>query len=132
MLSDLRTFLLADSTVDGLVDTRMYPDALPQAPVMPAIVYTEISAARVPTMDGPDGLPAIRVQIDAWAATALGAQALADAIRQRLDGHSGAMSSTTVRGIFADTQRTFYDSEPKLYRKQCDYIIWALEPTDSP
>lgn len=127
MLSDLRAFLLADGTVAGLAGTRIYPSVLPQAPTFPAITYSTISAVRQNTMDGPDGLPSKRIQIDSWASTFSQALALADAIRERLDGHLGVMGATEVKGIFAAAERQLYESEPKLHRVSSDYIIWALE-----
>lgn len=127
MLSDLRTFLLADGTVAGLVATRIYPSVLPQAPTLPAITYSTISAVRDHTMAGPDGLPSKRIQIDAWGSTFAQVAALADAIRERLDGHLGAMGSTEVKGVFASTERHLYESETKLYRVSMDYIVWHRE-----
>lgn len=127
MLSDLRTFVLADGTVAGLVALRMYPSVLPQAPTLPAITYNTISAIRQNTMDGPDGLPSKRIQIDSWGSTFAQAVSLADAIRQRLDGYRGTMGSTEIKGVFANTERQLYDPDPKLYRISMDFVIWSVE-----
>lgn len=127
MLSDLRTFLLADGTIAGLVATRIYPSILPQSPTLPAITYSTVSASRQNTMDGPDGLPSKRIQIDAWSSSFAQAAALSNAIRVRIDGYRGAMGGSTIKGVFADTERQLYDSEPKLHRMSSDFIIWHDE-----
>lgn len=125
MLAELRAHVLEDETVSGLVGARMYPTALPQNATFPAISYQLVSEIRTPTMLHPDTLPEARVQIDAWGKTFAQAHAVAEALRECLDGFRGQMDSPGiyVGGIFADTGRTFYESEPELHRVSRDYII---------
>ena len=59
-------------------------------------LLTQISGAEGLTQSGPDGLVAARVQIDAWSDYASGADRLARAIRDRLNGYRGG----TFNGIF--------------------------------
>lgn len=129
--ADLRAFVLADGTVASMIGTRMHPVLLPQAPTLPALTYSTISAIRGHTMQGPDGLPETRIQIDSWAATYSAAAALAGAVRRRLDGHSGSIGTgspqTVVQAIFADTERALHESEPELYRISADYRVWFEE-----
>ena len=130
MLSDLRAQILADSAVENLVGTRMYPTIAPQSAALPYITYQVISAFRQPTMLAPDNLPEKRIQIDAWGSTFSQAHAVAEAIRQAIDGFSGTMGSspgTEVQGVFADTERTMYEPEPELHRVSRDYRIYARE-----
>lgn len=130
MLDDLRAFILADSTVLSLVSARMYPHKLPQSPTVPAISYEVISEVRGHTMGGRDKLPATRVQIDAWATTYAQASQLGDAILFRLDAYRGLLNgspSTEVSGVFADTQRTMFDSEPELHRVSRDFFLFHRE-----
>jgi hypothetical protein len=127
MLDDLRTFLMADADVLAAASTRIYPTALPQKPSFPAATYNVISATRSPTMQHGDVLPSKRLQIDAWGSSFADAQELGEAIRVALDGYRGDMGDTTVAAIFADTERTSYESEPKLYRVSRDYFIWHYE-----
>ena len=45
---------------------RIYPNVLPQNAVLPAITYSDPSEVEGYTLDGPDGLPEVRVQIAVW------------------------------------------------------------------
>jgi hypothetical protein len=131
--SDLRTYLIAAESpanaVQALISTRMYPVVLPQNVTFPAASYTTISAVRGHTMQGPDNLPAQRVQIDAWALTYAQARALADAIRERIDGFRDAMGSTAVQGIFFDTERHLHETDDSthIFRISQDFICWFEE-----
>jgi hypothetical protein len=125
--SDLRTYLLADATLTTLVGTRMYPLKLPQAPTMPAIIYTWISGARVHSTDGPSGLSNPRVQFDCWAQTYLEAEALLEALRKRLDGFQGTAGSSWIQAVFFETERDGYDDDTELYRRSADFFVWYEE-----
>lgn len=124
--ADLRTYLLADSTISNLIGTRMYPVVLPQSPTYPAVSYSTISAQRGHNMQAPDGLAAQRIQVDAWALTYAQARSLSDAIRNRIDSFRGSMGSTKVQGIFFDTERHLneQDGSTVFYRIETDYIAW--------
>lgn len=103
---------------------RIYPDILPQKPTLPAVTYQKISTVRLYHMQGEDGLPAVRVQIDAWADTKSDAETIADQIRNYIGGFVGSSGGTDFRGIFFDTERSLYESEPKIYRSSQDFIVW--------
>ena len=134
LVTDIRTFLLADGTISGLVGTRIFPLKLPQAPTFPAITYQMISGGRSHTYGGAVGLASPRFQFDCWGATYLQAEALAEALRIRLDGFSGAMGaspSTVVQGVFFQDERDLYEDGADLgtgsgagvYRRSIDYFI---------
>ncbi len=137
MESDLRTYLLGDATVAALVGTRVYPVRLPQGGTFPAITYQRVSQVPVgrPT-SGPPSVVAARVQFDVWSLNRDGvdgyaaARALADAVRQRLDGKTGALGSglTVVQDVRLDAERdTGYDETGELYRISLDFTAWYPE-----
>jgi hypothetical protein len=135
----LRAYLLADATVSAAVGgSRIHPTILPQGTngaAVPAVVWNVISEATDHHMQGASGLVMVRMQVDAYAATPDEADALARAIKDRIDGASGAWAygsdspqdSVTVQGAFADTARTDYQPDAKLYRSSRDYLIWFEE-----
>jgi hypothetical protein len=131
----LRAYLLGDATISTDVGgTRIHPTVLPQGtngPAVPAIVYNVISEITDHHTQGASGLVVVRMQVDAYAATPNEADALARAVKERIDGVRGAWAygtgrpqdSVTVQGVFAETARTDYQADAKLYRTSRDYMI---------
>ena len=125
--SDLRTFLLADATLGGLIGTRLYPLKLPQDPTVPAMTFQWISGQRAHAADGAVGLASPRVQFDCWAETYLEVEAVFEALRKRLDGFRGTAGASRVQGAFFETERDDYEDEARLYRRSADFFIWHEE-----
>lgn len=79
----IQDYLAADATVSGLVGTRIRPDVLKQGETMPAVTYRVISTRHEHNINGAKtGIARSRIQIDCYAETRLGANALAEAIRK--------------------------------------------------
>lgn len=129
----LRAFLLADAAIAAVIGTRMYPGKLPQGMVLASIVYTLASDPGDYHHEGPSGLAHPRYQVDAWAPTLDAATSLANLIKSRLDGYSGAMGSgaalVNVQGVFRDASGggEEFDDSAKLWRNRRDYLIWNEE-----
>jgi uncharacterized protein DUF3168 len=131
----LRAYLLGDGTIAAAVGNgRVHPTVLPQGtngPTVPAIVYTMISEITDHHTQGPSGLVMVRMQVDAYAATAGAADDLARAIKSRIDGFAGAwgygsaspQAIVTVQGVFAENARNGYEADTKLFRSGRDYLI---------
>lgn len=94
--TELRTRLLADSTVSGLIVARMYPQHLPQNPSYPAITYQRITGSRTQDLSGAGSRGRITLQLNCWANDPLAAQALADAVRADIDGFIGTLTTLKV------------------------------------
>jgi hypothetical protein len=123
----LRDYVLADSTISGLIGSRMYAAILPQHPTMPAITYQIISGDSVISHDGSSGLENPTIQIDCWADTYSQMDALFNAVRKRLNVASGTFLGVEVQGVFLLRKRDLYDDEAKLYRRTADYDVWNSE-----
>jgi hypothetical protein len=136
MIADLRpaltSYLLADAAVSALVGgVRVHPGVLPQGERQPTIVYNLVSEVTDHHMLGPSGLVMVRVQIDAWAQTPDAADALARAIKLRIDGAAGDWTygddsppdNLQVQGVFADTARWDYAADIGMHRASRDYLI---------
>lgn len=125
MLNELRSHIVTAVSIGG----RMYPETLPQMPTLPAITYQVISEWRRPTMHGTDALPRTRVQVDCWAKTSLEARAIADAVKDAVDGFQGLMGSpgAEIGAIFAANSFSSYDPEAKMYRVSRDFVVWARD-----
>ena len=122
---DLRTYLLADATISGLVGTRIDPNKLSQNPTLPAVTYTMISAQRPSNADSPAIVTGQRIQIDCWGSTYAQAVNVFEAIRKRLNGKS----SGDIIVALLDNEREFYEPEPELYRRSADFMVWSAEAT---
>lgn len=121
----LRTFLLADPTISGLVGgVRIHHLRLPQDQVAPSIVFLKVSETGDYHLASDSGLAQLRMQIDAWAQSADAATQLANAVYDRLTGERGAMDSIDVRGIFLLNGRDDYDDVTRLFRISRDYNIF--------
>jgi hypothetical protein len=132
MLTDLVQKLNTFTAVTTLVSTRVYPEPLPQAPTLPALTYNQVSAVRVRDLTGPAGKSRHRVSISCWATTYAGARALADAVRQSIDGFQGTWQDTQVGSVTLDNEFDLFEEgagrpEVGIHRVVQDYIISHLE-----
>lgn len=133
-LADLvRQFLLADATIAGLIGTRVYPAPPPQNATYPLITTQRISDTQFPHLRqrGP-GLAEPRYQIDAWATTKAGVDALASAIQHRLQGFTGVLTDTTVSPPVShrvwmrlETDQDAFEGDVNggFWRRSADYFI---------
>lgn len=127
----LRAFLAADSAIAALVvsgqTTRIYPGKLPQGVTATSLVYNDISSQTGLNNQGSDGLTTSRIQIAAWATTADAAQALALAVKNRLNGFAGVMGSgasqVNVQLARFETWRDDDDTDANLRGKSSDYFV---------
>jgi hypothetical protein len=127
--TDLRDYLLADGGISSLIGTRIGPEPLAQDSAFPAITYRRLDTERGMTLDGPEALQRLTMQVTSWAATLLEVRDLADKIRLRLVGFSGAMGATTVQVIFPRGDRDGYEPDVDAHFTDLDFEIWAEETT---
>jgi hypothetical protein len=111
----------------GAASSRIYPMQLPQNGALPAVTFTRVTASRTRSLGGPSGMARAVFQIDAWAATYVGAKALAETLRQGLDGHRGAMGAETVGGVLLLADRDLFEEATDTFRVSMDFAIWHQE-----
>jgi hypothetical protein len=122
----IRYILVNDATVKAIT-THCWPVMIPQDATYPLILYTRISGERDHVLQGPSGMAHPRFQLDAFAETYTGAKALANAIREALDGYRGTAAGTRIGSCLIDSERDIYESEIEIYRISQDYMIWCDE-----
>lgn len=139
--SDLRAFLLEDSTLAGLVSERIYPDVLPQNPTLPAITFGWAGGMRFHHLTGASGLSGPRIQFDCWATTYLGAEAVYEALRLALDGFQGDIGGSPptqrIQGAFSASEWSGYEAGAEqgtgsgvgVYRHSADFMVYYEEGT---
>lgn len=127
----LREFLLASAPIAAVVMARVFPERMPQNTRATSIVYQRISGAFSYTTAGPSGLVGPRYQIDAWAVSGDDALALANLIKERIDGYRGLMgtggNAVDVRGVFLADDRSDYDDQVQMNRVSRDYFVHYAE-----
>jgi hypothetical protein len=128
----LRTLLLADSTVSGLVGTRVYPGVMPEAlpnaqPTLPAIVYTVVDD--VPQNALAEAASArlynARVQMDCYAraTSSGGAYATAHQVAAAVQNVIGNLTDPALNSTAA-TRRDLYDNTTTYHRVSMDFTVW--------
>jgi len=102
---------------------RVYPRRLPRDAVLPAVTYRRIDTVRGRSHSGPDGLATPRIQLDIWATDPDVADAIAEAIRIRIDGYRGQMGDVPVGSVELVGDVDDDDPETGLYRRVLDVSI---------
>lgn len=129
MQADLRTLLVGDAALTGLVSTRIYWNSIPQSAASPCVVMFLIDGGEGYSMSGRDGLDRSLVQIDVRAVDPNVAQmwAVRDAIRNVLSGYRGTVGSTDFEVILQQGERqTSEKPDVTLYhRSSTDWEIWS-------
>lgn len=116
---DARAVLIADGTVAALIAARVYPMRLPQPATLPAVVYMRISGPRDISLSGASGSGRARIRYNCWAETYDGAKELLVAVRDAIDGISGAVAATS--------ETEFYDDDGEAYLASIDYYLHHTE-----
>lgn len=112
----LRTYLLADGTIAGLVGTRIYPDKFPQTLTLPAVRMIEVVETRAPVIKGPRQFAQPLIQFSCYDREASGVDSstrlrtLTDAIRRRLDGYVGLLTDASTSPASTAHVGIAYDS----------------------
>lgn len=128
----IRTILLADGTVSGLVGTRIRPHAAHPSDDYPYIVYFRISTRHIESFDGSAGLAGARIQVQCWDETFSTVQTLSNAIRAVLQGYSGTVGGDVIQGIsildeLDDFEPPVKKTERGVHASAIDALVWFEE-----
>lgn len=89
----LYAHLLADTDVNGVVSGRIFKKRARTGETLPYIVFHIIGGDHVSDMGDPSGLLFRRAQVNSYSTTYAGAWALAEYVRDALQGLSGTLGS---------------------------------------
>lgn len=62
----VRSLIIADATLLGLLGSRLYPAPLPEQPTYPALIYQQISDVNYSSHQGSSNLARTRLQLTIW------------------------------------------------------------------
>ena len=131
--TDLKTHLEAQTGITNLVSTRIFGIKRPQKNrTLPAITYERLSGGHDHTLSSAAGSAMPRFRIHCWATTYVGADTLAEAVRNEMQGFSGAMGSTTTHSVILEDESDEYEdpedaSDQGVYGIALDYLIRYVE-----
>ena len=111
--------------VTAIVGTKSHAGRAPQETALPYVVFDIVSVEPTDSKTRPSSLDRIRVQVDCYATTYAGAEALNDAVRSALDAYTigATVNGVKVDGIMYITENGTIDEETDIYRRSADYQI---------
>lgn len=135
MIADLKTYLVASTTITNLIEERVERQYVRQGTAYPHLLLTALDdTPPLYHLGGEPDISEFMVQIDAYAKDDGGpngayvAQQLADAVRNRISGYRGDMGNTSVRSCTL-LRSNALDEEPeageqgRTHRVSMDYQI---------
>lgn len=109
----------------ALIADRIYPDVLPQNPVLPAVVSRQIDSVPEHAMGVDPGNTASRFQVSAWARTPKAAhEVIAEVVTSLRRWSPGTVNGVFIEDVFWANQVDDYDQEIRLPRSLADFIIY--------
>ena len=119
----VRSVLLADATVAGIVGVKVHPEPAPQGTVAPFIVLRVISDVPLNDLGGnTSGTFNATVQVDAYAKTRTAARQLGAAVHKVLGSRTDPTLLASRMG-----RRDQYDGEAELHCCSSDFSTWMKE-----
>lgn len=128
----LRSALVANATVSGLIGTRVYPVLAPATASLPLVTWRRSGIQREQTLVAPMGVPRVTVEYSIYGATYEQAREVADAMRAVLDGYGGTADNTTVRQTSLEDESDDFVTlagadMPPVYQVTQRYDVWWQE-----
>jgi hypothetical protein len=125
----LYSILTADVGVSSLIATRLYPLIIPQGVNMPAMTYQKISGQWQIQMSGPHNMSRERFQFNCWAKTYSETRALAEAVRDLLNGYDSTVDTVKIHVATLDNEFDVVEETgdvrlARRYGRMMDFIIW--------
>lgn len=125
--SELYARLSGYSGLTALVSSRIYPNVAPQDVAYPYVAWRRVSAERPPGMGSDAGIVAVRIQLDAFATSYLGARAVAEQLRLALQRWRAPAASPEILDSFIVGDLDTFEPDPALHHAVIDASIWTRE-----
>jgi hypothetical protein len=120
----LYAWAVANGSISALIDSRVYPDSLPQKPTLPAVVYRRVAAELEMAHDGPIDLEYSRFRFHCYGDTPKTARTVANTIKSELNGYKGTLGGlVAVHGAFFITQTSDFEDVTDSSRSIIDFRL---------
>lgn len=126
MISSLLYAFLDGRAAITTDEIMLWPLPVDQS-VFPAITFQQEGESRSHSFDGPVGLVASGVSIDVWASGAEEVQTLAMAVRDDLNGYTGAIGTSYCYKFEIDRMVDLYEIDTGLFRVSISTTIYHKE-----
>lgn len=124
MIEDaLRTKVLSDGTIAGLVGSRYEPGVLPQDPTYPSFVAVKVSDVDEGDLSGTADIVRARIQLTSWDTTYAGARALSELVRVLIDGTTGTWSGIKIGSARIENDADAFSDEPAIFGRRMDIML---------
>lgn len=128
----LRSALVANGTVSGLIGSRVYPVLAPATASLPLVTWRRTGIQREQTFNAPMGVPRVTVEFSIYGTTYEQAREVADAMRVCLDGYGGTADNTEVKQTSLETESDDFVTlagadMPPVYQITQTYDVWWQE-----
>lgn len=122
----LYNLMVTNSTIQGLVGTRIYPsDTVPKNAPVPYVTFERTGDIPVQLMGGAASLYENYYDVDVFAATRGSLNSIEDAVVAVLQDYQGTSSSVYIQWIFLDNSYyNGYDEDIQIYHQTMEYIVW--------
>lgn len=123
ILVDLHAEILSDSSVTGLIGTRLRYGKARQNETMPYVAYQILTKVPTLTHDGDANHCELPIQFDVWAKTHYQATQVADALESKLVGIKTSRGETSIQYGNLDRAFTAFDDETEYCRLSGDFNL---------
>jgi gamma-glutamyltranspeptidase len=125
----VRSILIADSTVTGLVASRVYPQRRPQGTAVPAIVYQNVFQATNEALATQGGIKRTRLSVEVFDKTYGATKTLRNAVESALINYTGTTEGETIDSLRLESAVDIDETnEPAgdfgYFRTILDFVIW--------
>jgi len=125
----VRSVLINDATVAGLVVARVYPQRRPQGSTLPAIVYQNVHSKQSESLQTQSSIRRTRLGVEAISATYGGTKTLRNAIESALVNYAGTLEGETIHSLRLESVVDIDETkEPAsqfgAFRTIMDFVIW--------
>lgn len=124
----MRTILLSDATVAGLLADRMMPDiSLAELSTMPIVVYSRLNSGEEYDLEGNPFVEISRLEYSCLDKTYLGARQLLEAVRAKAIASRGTFSGIKIDSVFvADIRGQAFSKLTNCYQIDLDLEVHRI------
>jgi len=125
----VRSVLVNDATVSGIVSARVYPQRRPMSTSVPALVYQNVHGETNQALATQGGMQRTRLSIECIDSTYGGTKTLRNAVEGALINYSGTLEGETIHSLRLESAVDIDETnEPGgefgYFRTILDFVIW--------